>query len=237
MLLPSPTEAEMGLRSLKRKGAMPSKAAAKHVKRGTAQLREVPLGQGEKIAVGDDVLVKSGSKQPDFLAKVLSITQVTNSRTDVRVQWYYRPEDTVGGAKKFHGEAEVFKSDHFDVIELASVNSPCRVHLLKDYQELTVVGDKDYFSRFQYKPATNLFKPDRVPVYCKCEMPYNPDKVMIMCEECTEWYHPECLGFTDEWAEELEHFTCYACREQAGNRDEALQSRSAAKGKAAARKT
>jgi len=25
------------------------------------------------------------------------------------------------------------------------------VHLLKDYQELTVVGDKDYFSRFQYK--------------------------------------------------------------------------------------
>ena len=23
--------------------------------------------------------------------------------------------------------------------------------------------------------------------YCKCEMPYNPDALMIQCEECEDW--------------------------------------------------
>lgn len=37
------------------------------------------------------------------------------------------------------------------------------------------------------QPATKEFKPDRVPVYCKCEMPYNPDQFMVMCVQCEEW--------------------------------------------------
>lgn len=37
------------------------------------------------------------------------------------------------------------------------------------------------------QPATKEFKPDRVPVYCKCEMPYNPDQFMVMCIQCEEW--------------------------------------------------
>ena len=32
-----------------------------------------------------------------------------------------------------------------------------------------------------------IFKPDRVPVYCTCEMPYNPDQKMVMCEHCKDW--------------------------------------------------
>lgn len=23
--------------------------------------------------------------------------------------------------------------------------------------------------------------------YCKCEMPYNPDDLMVQCEGCTDW--------------------------------------------------
>ena len=37
------------------------------------------------------------------------------------------------------------------------------------------------------QPAEKEFKPDRVPVYCTCEMPYNPDQLMIMCKVCEEW--------------------------------------------------
>ena len=37
------------------------------------------------------------------------------------------------------------------------------------------------------QPATKEFKPDRVPVYCVCEMPYNPDQFMVMCTICEEW--------------------------------------------------
>jgi hypothetical protein len=35
-----------------------------------------------------------------------------------------------------------------------------------------------------------VFKPDRVPVYCTCEMPYNPDQKMVMCEACKDWCEP-----------------------------------------------
>jgi len=24
--------------------------------------------------------------------------------------------------------------------------------------------------------------------YCKCEMPYNPDDLMVQCEVCKDWY-------------------------------------------------
>ena len=37
------------------------------------------------------------------------------------------------------------------------------------------------------QPAEKEFKPDRVPVYCSCEMPYNPDQMMVMCKICEEW--------------------------------------------------
>ncbi|KAJ6319525.1 hypothetical protein OIU78_015028 [Salix suchowensis] len=41
--------------------------------------------------------------------------------------------------------------------------------------------------RFEYKAATGGFTPDRVAVYCKCEMPYNPDDLMVQCEGCKDW--------------------------------------------------
>lgn len=38
------------------------------------------------------------------------------------------------------------------------------------------------------QPAEKLFEPDRVPVFCRCEMPYNPDQFMVCCDTCTEWW-------------------------------------------------
>ncbi len=51
----------------------------------------------------------------------------------------------------FHGEKELFASDHMDVILLATVFSKCRVHTLSKYQELPTVGETDYFSRFTFR--------------------------------------------------------------------------------------
>ena len=34
--------------------------------------------------------------------------------------------------------------------------------------------------------------------YCKCEMPYNPDDLMIQCDECKDWcvsYIPDFVAF------------------------------------------
>jgi hypothetical protein len=37
------------------------------------------------------------------------------------------------------------------------------------------------------QPAQRIFEPPKVPVFCLCEMPYNPDKFMVQCDQCTEW--------------------------------------------------
>jgi len=45
-------------------------------------------------------------------------------------------------------------------------------------QKLEEVGAGDYFTRFRYLPTTRTFEPDKVPVFCTCESPYNPDYFM-----------------------------------------------------------
>ena len=136
----------------------------------------------------------------------------------MRVAWYYRPEEAHGGRKAFHGEKELFNSDHFDWVAANSINGKCQVHTLKAYQNLETVLDSDYFSRFMYKANTGEFKPDRVPVYCVCEMPYNPDLFMVECESCEEWYHPECLQKTRKEVDRMEHFICPDCNQKSNNR-------------------
>ncbi|XP_070029327.1 uncharacterized protein [Nicotiana sylvestris] len=50
---------------------------------------------------------------------------------------------------------------------------------LRNYTKLDNVGPKYYYCMFKYKMATGAFVPDMVPMYCKCEMPYNPDEFMV----------------------------------------------------------
>ncbi|GJN10055.1 hypothetical protein PR202_ga28114 [Eleusine coracana subsp. coracana] len=52
--------------------------------------------------------------------------------------------------------------------------------------------------------------------FCKCEMPYNPDDLMIQCEECSDWFHPSCVGMTTREAKRLEHFFCQSCNAENG---------------------
>ena len=119
-------------------------------------------------------------------------------KINVHVSWYYRPEESASGRKAFHGEHEVFASDHTDWVKASTIESKIHVYTLADYQELQSVNEKSFFSRFAYKAATSEFKPDHVQVFCKCSMPYNPDLFMVECGECKEWFHPECIGTSRE---------------------------------------
>ncbi|KAK9723850.1 hypothetical protein RND81_05G029900 [Saponaria officinalis] len=117
----------------------------------------------------------------------------------------------MGGRRQFHGAKELFLSDHFDVQSAHTIEGKCTVHSFKNYTKLENVGTDDYFCRFEYKAATGAFTPDRVAVYCKCEMPYNPDDLMVQCECCKDWFQPSCMGMTIEEAKKLDHFLCSDC--------------------------
>ena len=67
--------------------------------------------------------------------------------------------------KAFHGEKELFGSDHVDRVHVSTVLSKCRVLPLKKYQELPDVGPHDYFSRFVYRVSRIRIKYIRIRVF------------------------------------------------------------------------
>ncbi|XP_077253130.1 chromatin remodeling protein EBS-like isoform X2 [Tasmannia lanceolata] len=170
-------------------------------------------GTNKIIKAGDCVLMRApDSSKPPYVAKVETIqVNARGTNVQVHVRWYYRPEESIGGRRQFHGAKEVFLSDHFDVQSTDTIEGKCTVHTLKSYTKLDAVGNEDFFCRFEYNSATGGFNPDRVAVYCKCEMPYNPDDLMVQCEGCNDWFHPPCIDMTVEEAKKIEHFLCHSC--------------------------
>ncbi|KAH9623189.1 hypothetical protein KSS87_016871 [Heliosperma pusillum] len=172
---------------------------------------------------------------PPYIARLEKIETAVRGGARVYVRWYYRPEESIGGRRQFHGANEVFLSDHFDMQSADSIEAKCTVHSFKSYTKLDSIGNDDFFCRFEYNSATGAFTPDRVAVsvlslflelspnieffvagfddviYCKCEMPYNPDDLMVQCEGCSDWFHPACIEMTAEEAKRLDHFFCQNC--------------------------
>ncbi|KAA8515551.1 hypothetical protein F0562_018838 [Nyssa sinensis] len=169
-------------------------------------------GTNKVVRAGDCVLMRpSDTDTAPYVALVEKIEADLRNSVRVRVRWYYRPEESVGGRRQFHGVKELFLSDHYDVQSAHTIEDRCTVHSFKNYTKLEDVGAEDYYCRFEYKTATGGFTPDRVAVYCKCEMPYNPDDLMVQCEGCKDWYHPACVNMTIEQAKQLDHFLCSNC--------------------------
>lgn len=167
---------------------------------------------GKEISAGQCAILRppDPSTQP-YIGKVERI-EVDNAENAVlMVRWYYRPEESVGGRREFHGSKELFLSDHYDECSPEAVESKCIVHTFKEYTKLENVGVEDYFSRFEYKAAAGTFSPDRVAVYCKCEMPYNPDDLMVQCEQCKDWFHPRCIRRLAEEIKSMGAFVCPDC--------------------------
>ena len=84
----------------------------------------------------------------------------------------------------WHGARELFSTSTTDWNDLRCVQAKCSVHSLDEYDRLGCISPTDFYSRFTYDPGPGQFRPDVIPVYCVCELPYNPDKNMVMCEAC-----------------------------------------------------
>ncbi|KAL9238231.1 hypothetical protein vseg_012685 [Gypsophila vaccaria] len=144
------------------------------------------------ITPGDCVLMRpSEPSKPSYVARVekfSSTSAVRGGRVAAHVRWFYRPEESIGGRRQFHGEKEVFLSDHMDVQSADSIEAKCTVHSFKSYTKLDAIGNDDFFCRFEYNSATGAFTPDRVAVF-----------------------HPACIEMTAEEAKMVDHFYCHDC--------------------------
>jgi hypothetical protein len=117
-------------------------------------------------AVGDCVLMRaSDSETHPYVARMEKIEADGHGSVRVRARWYYRPEESKGGRRQFHGAKELFLSDHIDLQSANTIEGKCVVHSFKNYIKLDNVGPEDFFCWFEYKAASGAFTPDRVKVY------------------------------------------------------------------------
>lgn len=101
---------------------------------------------------------------PPYVARIELIELDAAEKITLKVRWYYRPEESAGGRRQFHGSKELFLSDHYDVCSPEAVENKCTIHTFKDYTRLEDVGTDDYFCRFDYNARSGTFSPDRVAV-------------------------------------------------------------------------
>lgn len=108
--------------------------------------------------LGDCVVLKpEHNNEPPYIARVLR--RVHNQ---IRVAYYYRPEDTVHKRKPFLGKKELFESNHLDWVKTDTVLGKCIVHSFDDYTKLDHVRDEDYISRFKYEWTNKTYTPHHV---------------------------------------------------------------------------
>ncbi|GAB4815108.1 hypothetical protein N2152v2_002154 [Parachlorella kessleri] len=162
--------------------------------------------------IGDNILVQGQEARP-YVAKILGIT--SNGQGGgyrLKVVWYYYPDDQAipGGRKSFHGRQELYSSDHLDTVHSGTILDRCNVLPIDEYSALEEVLTKE-------------FLPPSVYIYCLCRLPENPDRVMIQCDGCTEWYHPECCGLSADVAASLQQFFCPKCQQACAASTPAVQ--------------
>eukprot|EP00898_Chlorokybus_atmophyticus_P005939 jgi/Chlat1/6346/Chrsp44S05908 len=167
---------------------------------------------GCAVRVGDVVALtpSEGARLP-YVGKLEQIEQDAAGRKWLKTRWYYRPEESKLGRQGHHGERELFLSDHRDWVPAESIIRKVTVLTLKQYLDLGVIRDEHFYCRFEYTASTGQVKPEAVTVYCKCELPYNPDMLMVQCDTCFEWFHPACIGLSAEDVQQDGAFFCDAC--------------------------
>lgn len=146
---------------------------------------------------------------PEGAGKVKNVPVGIANAPLVQVQWFYDPKlITMRQAHRgVISEQEVFETNHVDWIWLQSVETTITVISGDEYIDRDIDSSQDImFTRAKYDPETKRLTPkiDDWLIYCDCETPFNPDKIICECEgaedgseTCSSWIHPNCFGFKD----------------------------------------
>lgn len=54
-------------------------------------------------------------------------------------------------------------------------------------------------------------KAQQEELFCLCQKPYQDGTLMIGCDDCNGWFHPECIGMSKEQAEAVTFYQCPNC--------------------------
>ena len=138
----------------------------------------------------------------DLIGKILGIVSTDANHKDfgkLKVQWLYTKRDLDFKKLKIKEEdqeqiavQEVFPTQHFDQVYVQCINGKCKILNLEEFEAQAHVPPDVFFTRANYDHVKKELKPpyQKWDKLCSCKKPCNPMQQYIMCESCSQWFHP-----------------------------------------------
>ncbi|KAF8057191.1 hypothetical protein FPV67DRAFT_1677621 [Lyophyllum atratum] len=172
--------------------------------------------QGKQVCVefcgDDDVFIRHvdipSEPEPEeyWKAKIHAIAyDGATGKTWVAVKWYYSKSHLQDGGFSWQtgsekaifprlGGTELVLSDHVDVIEPQTIESPLNVVAFDDHLYVSHVPRRSWFTRLTVKLTRGCGSLEGVNKSCICGRIYDPEQdIQRYCRECTLWYHHACM--------------------------------------------
>ncbi|CAL1267979.1 unnamed protein product [Larinioides sclopetarius] len=90
----------------------------------------------ETIRVGDcAVFLSTGRPHLPYIGRIETMWESWGGKMDVKVKWFYHPEETKSGKKLSHLKGALFQSPHFDENDVQTISHKCEVLSWGEYQE------------------------------------------------------------------------------------------------------
>ncbi|CAB3236349.1 unnamed protein product [Arctia plantaginis] len=78
-----------------------------------------------------------------------------------------------------------------------------------------VRGGKRRSAAVATTPRPNKRSVKKEKLLCICQTPYDNTKFYVGCEHCSNWFHGDCVGVTEEMSKSMEEYVCQDCRRAA----------------------
>ena len=104
---------------------------------------------------------------------------------------------------------ELFGTNHYQNVFVQTINGRCSLLTLQEFEDSAPTKPDTYYTRAEFDTKKRVFTPDYSAweTLCSCKMPSNPLQKYIGCDDCEEWFHPEC----ENTSPDVEHFVCSRC--------------------------
>lgn len=161
----------------------------------------------QTFVIGACVLIQSGEKTGSAVESATEVDGDTSSQWKgqihevraldenhvyLRVSWLMRPmADLPGGARQHHGKFELVPSTDMDIIDAKCINGPLLIKHWDEYKEDDDREGSDYYWRQSYDRVRGKLSECRN--ICKCKRPQNPDRQIVQCASCKDWFHAKCI--------------------------------------------
>ncbi|XP_054717685.1 uncharacterized protein LOC129227065 [Uloborus diversus] len=97
--------------------------------------RSIQRGK-ETIRVGDcAVFLSTGRPHLPYIGRIETMWESWGGKMDVKVKWFYHPEETKSGKKLSQLKGALFQSPHFDENDVQTISHKCEVLSWEAYQE------------------------------------------------------------------------------------------------------